>query len=349
MEDIYYNGTKILNTLDLDGNKPEIYLVTSNRNAGKTTYFGRYFMNRFINYGEKFVLLRRYNYELSHIGVNFFSGLKQLFFSEYDMVSKPRAKGKYHELFLKYKDGDPESCGYAITLNDSNNIRLLSSAFSDATKILFDEFQTETNSYCNDEIIRFISVHTSLARGGGAQVKYLPVFMLSNHNTLLNPYYVTLGISERLQEDTKFLRGHGFVLEQSINENASKLLQGSAFARAFEGNKYIAYASENVYLHDEKSLLAKVEGSARYLATVRFDGKEFAVRKFDSGIYYCDSRVDKTFKFRVSVTADDLSANYQLLPSIDFFVLELRHAFMHGMFRFSDLTAKKAMLKFLSF
>ena len=37
----YYDGTKLLSMLDLNGNKPEIYMCTTNRTGGKTTYFAR--------------------------------------------------------------------------------------------------------------------------------------------------------------------------------------------------------------------------------------------------------------------------------------------------------------------
>ena len=49
----YYDGTKILSMLDINGNKPELYLITSNRSGGKTTYFGRLCVNRFKKKGEK--------------------------------------------------------------------------------------------------------------------------------------------------------------------------------------------------------------------------------------------------------------------------------------------------------
>ena len=38
----YYDGTKLLSMTDLNGKKPEIFICTSNRTAGKTTYFSRY-------------------------------------------------------------------------------------------------------------------------------------------------------------------------------------------------------------------------------------------------------------------------------------------------------------------
>ena len=37
----YYDGTKLLSLKDINGNVPEIYICTTNRTGGKTTYFGR--------------------------------------------------------------------------------------------------------------------------------------------------------------------------------------------------------------------------------------------------------------------------------------------------------------------
>ena len=40
----FYDGTKLLSLKDINGNTPEIYISTSNRSAGKTTYFNRFFV-----------------------------------------------------------------------------------------------------------------------------------------------------------------------------------------------------------------------------------------------------------------------------------------------------------------
>lgn len=46
--------------------------------------------------------------------------------------------------------------------------------------------------------------------------------MLSNAVTIINPYYVEMGITDRLKNETKFLRGDGYVLEQSFLESVSE-------------------------------------------------------------------------------------------------------------------------------
>lgn len=341
----YYDGTKLLSMLDINGNKPEIYMCTTNRTGGKTTYFGRLCINRFLDKGEKFGLLYRYNYELDDIVDKFYKDLGSLFFPTYTMQSKRRAKGTFQELFLNDK-----SCGYALSLNNADQIKKYSHLFSDIERMIFDEFQSETNHYCDNETKKFISIHTSIARGQGEQVRYVPVYMLSNPVSIINPYYVEMGISGRLKDDTKFLRGDGFVLEQGYIESASIEQKNSGFNRAFSKNSYTAYSSECVYLNDNKAFVEKPTGKSKYLCTLRYKGSDFALREYtENGLIYCDDKADSSFLTRISVTTDDHNINYVMLKRNDFFLSNLRYFFEHGCFRFKDMRCKEAVLSALSY
>lgn len=341
----YYDGTKLLSMLDINGNKPEIYLCTTNRTGGKTTYFGRLCVNRFLDKGEKFGLIYRYNYELDDVVDKFYKDLGSLFFPEHEMTSKRRASGIFHELFL-----DDKSCGYALSLNSADQIKKYSHLFSDIQRMIFDEFQSETNHYCNDEIKKLLSVHTSVARGQGEQVRYVPVYMLSNPVSIINPYYVEMGISNRLKDDTKFLRGDGFVLEQGFIDSASEEQKKSGFNKAFSKNKYVAYSSESVYLNDNQSFVDKLVGKSRYLCTLRYKGVDYAIREFSEiGVLYCDDKSDSTFRLKITVTTEDHQINYVMLKRNDFFLSNLRYLFERGCFRFKDLKCKEAVLHALSY
>lgn len=343
--DKYYDGTKLLSMLDINGNKPEIYMCTTNRTGGKTTYFGRLCINRFLDKGEKFGLLYRYNYELDDIAEKFYKDLGSLFFPNYTMTSKRRAKGTFQELFLNDK-----SCGYALSLNNADQIKKYSHLFSDIQRMIFDEFQSETNHYCDNETKKFISIHTSIARGQGEQVRYVPVFMLSNPVSIINPYYVEMGVSGRLKDNTKFLRGDGFVLEQGYIESASIEQKNSGFNRAFSKNSYTAYSSECVYLNDNKAFVEKPTGKSKYLCTLRYKGSDFALREYaESGLIYCDDKADSSFLTKISVTTDDHTINYVMLKRNDFFLSNLRYFFEHGCFRFKDMRCKEAVLSALSY
>ena len=346
MESKYYDGTKLLSMNDINGNKPEIYMCTTNRTGGKTTYFGRLCVNRFMDKGEKFALIYRYNYELDDCAEKFYKDIGKLFFPNTTMTSKRRASGIFHELFINDK-----SCGYAISLNSADQLKKYSHLFSDVMRMIFDEFQSETNHYCSDEIRKFLSIHTSVARGNGEQIRYVPVYMLSNPVSIINPYYTEMNISSRLNDKTKFLKGNGFVLEQGYVESASLAQKESGVNKAFSKNDYVAYSSECVYLNDNQAFIEKPENCAsKYLATIRYKNSDYAIREYkEMGILYCDDHADRTFPTRISVTTDDHNINYVMLKNNDFFISNLRFFFEHGAFRFKDLKSKEALLKCISY
>ncbi len=350
----FYDGTKLLSLKDINGETPEIYMCTTNRSGGKTTFFNRMVTKRFLNFGKKFCLIYRYNYELDNVADKFFKDIGNLFFTDKFMRSERRASGIYHELFIGNKSEDIKeggrSCGYAIALNGADQLKKYSHLLSDTSCMIFDEFMPESNRYCTNEISKFISVHVSIARGNGEQSKYLPVYMISNPVSIINPYYVELGISERLTDQTNFLRGDGFVLEQGFVESASEAQKLSAFNRAFANNSYIAYASESVYLNDNKAFIEKPLGNSRYLCTLKYKGRDYAIREFaEAGVIYCDDRADNTFKDKIAVTTADHDINYVMLKRNEFFISNLRYYFERGCFRFKDLRCKEAVMKALSY
>lgn len=341
----YYDGTKLLSLTDINGKKPEVFICTSNRSAGKTTYFNRLVVNRYKNKGQKFALLYRFNYELDGCEEKFFKDIKELFFPTDEMTAVKKMKGIYQELYI-----NEQPCGYAISINSADQLKRNSHLFSDIDNIIFDEFQSEQNHYCDKELEKFISIHNSIARGHGKQSRYVPVFMISNPVTILNPYYVAMDISTRLQKDTHFLRGDGFVLEQGYNETASKALKSSAFNRAFGSSDYIAYSAEGVYLQDDLSFVDTPEGRGKYVATIRYGGIDYGVREYpEAGIVFCDKSVDYQFPIKITVDTADHKLNYVMVSSNFILIQKLRYYFEHGCMRFKDLQAKEAILKALSF
>lgn len=341
----YYDGTKLLSMLDLNQKKPEIYLCTTNRTGGKTTYFGRLCVNKFIQNNEKFCLVYRYNYELDEISDKFFKDIGNLFFTGYTMESKRRANGIFHELYL-----NDESCGYAVSLNSADQIKKYSHLFSDVMRMLMDEFQSETNHYCTNETAKLLSVHTSIARGNNKQVRYVPLYMLGNTVSLLNPYYVQLGISSRLHKETRFLKGDGFVLEQGYVKSADQAQMESGFNRAFSQHEYVAYSRQSAYLNDNVAFIEKPYGKSKYICTMRYKNKDYSIKEFaDSGYLYCDNKADSTFPTRISVTTEDHNINYVMLKSNEFLLSTFRYIFDRGCFRFKDLQCKETVLAALSY
>ena len=345
-DNIFYDGTKLLSLKDLDGNLPEIYICTSNRSAGKTTYFSRYLVNRFKKHGEKFCLLYRFVYELSNVSEKFFKDIQKLFFPN-DNMSQSFMDSTTGFCQLELND---VPCGYAVALNSADALKKNSHLLSDTKRIFFDEFQSEIGHYCNKEIEKFISIHTSIARGGGEQVRYCPVIMCSNTVSLLNPYYNEMDVAVRLKSDTKFLRGHGYVLEQGFNPHASESQLSSGFNKAFCENRYTAYSAQGVYLNDSLAFIETPTGYSQYVATIILDGKNYAVRDFpNDGIMYVNTTIDKTCPIKIAVNPNDHRINYVLLSGNSYLLDVFRKFFETGNFRFKNLKCKEVLMRILAY
>lgn len=340
----YYDGTKLLSMKDLNGNTPEIFLCTTNRTGGKTTYFNRLVTNKYLKGAGKFGCFCRYKYELQDFAEKFFKDIGDLFFPDCTMTGVTKGRGLYQELFI-----NDVSCGYALPLNCADQLKKYSHFFNDIDRIIFDEFQSESNNYCSGEVQKFISLHQSIARGKGKQNRYVPVYMLSNAVSLINPYYTALGISERLQSNTNFLKGDGWVLEQGYVESAALASSESGFNKAFANSKYILYSTQNVYLNDELSFVEKLEGKCRYCCTLKYEGEHYGVWIYpDKGLVYCDRRVDMSHPFKISVTTSDHEINHVMLGCNRELLYLLRDYFNKGCFRFKDLACKKVIIKTIS-
>lgn len=344
----YYNGQKLLSMKDINGETPEIFICTANRTAGKTTWFNKKLTDDFKKEGKKFALVFRYIADLEACSESFFKDIGHIFYPGDVMTQKERANGKFVELFL-----NDVSCGYGVPLSKPENIKKYSPVFTDVSQMLFDEFQLESNQYLKDEVGKLHSLHTSIARGRFQQVRYVPVYLVGNPVSIINPYYVTFGISKRLRSDTKFLRGDGFVMEQGYNDSASKAQLASGFNRAVLSggqNDYVAYAAQGVYLNDSQAFIQTPKGKSRYIATLRYNGRDIAIREYpELGIVYADNRVDASFPLKVTIQAEDHDVNYVMLRNNAPLIYTLRYYFERGCFRFKDLLCKECILTALSF
>lgn len=340
----YYDGTKILSMKDLNRRTPEIFISTSNRNAGKTTFFNKMLVNRFLKNGERAIILWRFRDEIPGCSDKFFGGIKELFFPNMEMTEKLRGSGLYAEMYL-----DGALFGWSIPINSANKIKKISHIFYSASSMLFDEFQPEDNVYAPGEVVKFQSIHTSCARGGGKQVKYLPVYMLGNFVSVVNPYYIAMGFSDRIRKDTKYIRGVGCVLEQGFNESASEANKNSAFNSAFDGSRYNQYAAEKIYLNDHDSFIEKKTGNNIYLFSFTVSGIKYGVRQYCGGIIYVNNKPDHNFPINYCSQIKDHNENAVMLTSYNMMITTIRKWFELGLVRFNNQQSKTALLNLIRY
>lgn len=341
---MFYDGKKLLSKLDLNNAPPGIFICAGNRSTGKTTFFNKMLVDRFLEYGEQFVLFYRFTYELSNVHEAFFDDIRGLFFPNFKMDSVPHCRGTYRQLFL-----NDQPCGFAVALNCANTIKRESHIFNQCSSILMDEFQSETNKYCEDEVTKFLSVYQSIARGKGQMSRLVKVYMLSNCITLLNPYYSEFGVTERLRSDTKFLRGNGWVLEQNYNAYASKAMQQNPVINAFSRTKALAYAAENVYMNDCNSFITRLKDSGRYMLGYTYEGQYYHITKLkDSPHYYVNQGYDKQHPLLFAINPESHNES-TVLAHNPLLVQMLRTAFQNGLFRFRDLKAKQSLMLLIKY
>lgn len=339
----HYSGTRLLSLMDIEKRKPEIYMASGNRTSGKTYYFKGMEVNRFLKKQQKFVILRRFKTQVKGTASYFFKDLQEIKYPGMKLEEDIYSKGLFSKLYLNGKH-----CGYTIPINMADDIRLISTEFVDADSIFLDEFQSENGVYVPNEIKKFQSIHVSIARGGGKSVRYVPCYLVSNMVSILNPYFVAFGIHKRINKNTKFMRGRGWVLEFNYNPDAAAALQNSGFGRAFENDNYMQFAAENVYLNDNEVFISKVPGEKQYAFTCFYKGQAYGVYKcYSAGVVYITDRPDLNCKNKYSFDIESHTEYTILKGACNMAQLYLREMFKNGKLRFKNVICKNAILDML--
>lgn len=341
-EQEYYNGDDFINSKDLYGRKPEIFISQSIRSYGKTTYYHNRAVKGFLENKKQFCMLYRNINEVKGAASRL-QGIVAPFFRGLKLNENLYAGNAISEISLD--NGDVMA--YAFALSGYEKIKKNSNLFSNADHILFDEFLNEDNKYLKGEVDKLISVHTSVARAPGTPVRRVPVFLISNKINIMNPYFIALGIVERLQPRTRKLRGDGWILEIQNNVGLKNQLKESAFNRAFASQAYMGYITdENNKFVNEMIDVGKIKGDKRYIHTFVQNGEEFGCW-ICNGLYYISQSVQPNFRRVIGVEISDRiltpldNINYNML------LLRYRKAFEQGLVRYSNGHCKQMFVNYL--
>ena len=336
----FYDGNKLLSLKDKNGKPPEIFMCCGNRTAGKTFFFKRWLVRRALKYGERFVVFVRCIDDVPNTYMGFWADIGPLFFEGKDMSQEPLLHGKAALLLI-----NKTPVGYVIALNDPERIKRNSALFADAQRGFFDEFQSETCKYIPNEIKKFNSIRLSIARGGatGKHARYFPVYMCSNMVTTFNPYYETLGVLP--DSRTKFMRGAGWVLEQTFNEEAARAITHN-FSTLSKDE--LAYATRNEYLLDSNTFVEKIPGRKHCACIIRKDGKKYGIWETQAGIYYVSAKLigNTPFVFALDNADHDETSLFisKNMPIAKF----MRKAYDMGRMRFENQACRNAFVLAMS-
>lgn len=339
----WYNSEKLFH--ESQKQEAEIFCITTNRSSGKTTHINRFAVQNFLDNGVKFGCLVRFDYMVDYFDGKFFGDIGELFFPEHKMTMKKRLRGKWGDLYL-----DDKLCGHVMPISSADTLKNYSHMLNDIGLLLFDEFQSETNHYCDNEFAKIRSIHDSLARGHGKVTSYLPLICMSNNVSIINPIYTGFGITDKLQDTTKFLRVNGVLVQNSLNVYASEEQKKSTFNRSCDMNDiYSKYSYDNKFLKDINSFIEKPTGVGYYEATLKLDGNFYGL--YDHlDFFYVSDKADLDNKRTIAdsylyhdsktiINANGLSS-YKYM---------LRDYFNEGKLRFKNQRCKSAILKYIGY
>lgn len=331
----YYDGSKILSLTDKNGKKPGWRIVTGNRSSGKTTFFYRREMERFLKKNKQTIFLYRFKYEIENVYPKVFSPLEYWYDPSKMKCSKP-----YKEGFTELKYGE-NTLGFAVCLRSASQLKEVSNVFNHVDEIVWDEFQAHNGVYLPDEMGEFKTLYKSVARGVNKKVRYVPVIAISNFVSMLNPLMTSLDVYRFVTKDTKFLRGNGFVLEQNINLDAVQQRNDDPVLQALGDEE----SPEAVYLNDNTSNIKRLSGRNRYIMTYLAEGKQYGIRWYENGLLSCTKSVDKTCRTCYTKDMEYLDNLFTAGGNLPI----LRKRFMQGRFVFQDLECRQVMIDLLKF
>ncbi|WP_289198105.1 phage DNA encapsidation protein [Bacteroides acidifaciens] len=348
----FYSGDELLNTKDVNGNDPSVYVATSNRTAGKTTYFESLFINKFCETGSQTVHFFRSKAEVEATWL-IVKGVCDM--EENELITEPHeitqgksiADGMVHTYLI-----DGQLAGYGIYLGHYVKLKKFSPLFSKVDYTFLDEYQPEDGKFMRNEVTAYISLIYSIGRGNGEMIRPVRNIMAGNLITLMNPYLIKSGLYKIINatSDTSFFRTKGWVAEFNYNEDAAKAVKESAFGQAFENDRYIANNTENIYLFDATKFIENIKSkSQRYLFTVKYNSILYGFRIDNkTKIVYVSDKADPSYPtvivFRES-EHDEKTIHADFCKDL---MRNIIHDYHKGKLRFNSLETKDAAFEFMA-
>lgn len=204
----FYDGSELLSR-----SKYNIFISLGGRNIGKSTFWQRYIIRKFIKKKEKFIIIVKYDNDLENDGfaANYFSdSWMEKWYKDFEIVY---SKKKYFIRNKKDKKDEEDKksgwqlAGYAVALNKNASLKS-TTTFQDATNILFEEFMPLENKYIGSkrepekEPKLLASVYQTIARGEkGKQTRKCRLILISNNYTFNNPYFTYFKILKMVTEN----------------------------------------------------------------------------------------------------------------------------------------------------
>ena len=298
------------------------------RGGGKTMNTLIHFIEKYLKDGSEFIYLRRRQVHLDDAC----NGSK----GSGDLFADIRAKGYFpdHELkVVSDKSGgynfycDGKVMGYGKALSTSAGRR--SASKPNVKRMMYDEFLIDdstgsTERYLNhgNEMFLFNNFYETIARG-----RDIPVLFIGNAFSMVNPYFLELGIRISDVENNKIYKGKSWTLLFWKSEEFIAEREKTQFYQATKDTKFSEHAFGNTFYLDRNDFIKKRSKDSEHQFSLVYLGKSYGVWvDWEKGTYYVSSKGANTTRDKtISMSLADNKPNnvsirrYRNMPFIKAF------------------------------
>lgn len=272
---IYYDITGLLSQ------RCAFNFVIGNRGGGKTYNSKKLCIKRFLNKGQQFVWVRRYQTEIDTLG-QFWADIQhdEELNKKYPGLELTQTKT---ELFI---NGD--LAGYLIPL--STSMKLKSVAYPLVSTIIFDEFIIDKGrlTYLRNEAQVFMELYETIAR---MRDNVVAVF-LGNAISVVNPYFTFFKVAPKLNQ--RFTKKNGVCIEFYFNDEFIAKKEQTKFGQLIKDTSYGEYNMKNKFLRDSDSFItARPSTADRKIYQFILDSERFSLWQ---DIKYQNFYIDRNFE-----------------------------------------------------
>lgn len=340
----FINIWDYINSTDITGKKAGTVIITTNRSGGKTTSMLNAAIDYYIDTERCVLMIFRNKSDIKDVD-RMFSDVLTRRNDVREITVNHICENLVSEILM-----DGEVFSYAVCLKDTDRLKKYSSIFYKVDYAILDEYQSEEGNYLPKEVYNIVSLIMTISRGGGFAARSIQLFLLGNNYSLLNPYLVEFGITNRYRKGMKRIKGIGFCAYFVQIDIAKEQMEQNLALDAFRETKAYKYATESdFWLADNDNLIGKPKGKTYYLCTLKLDSKEFGLWDCINEGYIClTNRTIDNYRHIYCLSGDGSGNGVRLMKRSSSIWKIIQSSYDEGMIRFENLECKSVMLQFLS-
>jgi hypothetical protein len=330
----------------------DIYAVFGARDIGKTFSARTIALDDYLNKGNRFVEITRYNGEVSGVSTNWAEKILTLHkYDAYEFKSEKRM------LFIREKSTEAKNknawnvCGYFIGLSMQQQLKKLT--FVNVRTVIMDEYIIDTDDrfhhYLKNEWRQLSNLVDTVTRERPDNDSIKPrIFLLGNSCDFFNPLFERYHINDIPAYGISWYGNKTMLLDYVKDDEYGRRKAAGTVAGRMLGNDN-KIAAFNTFEMSQSHDIAKAPSKSELSYRLKYNKKEYGVFiDWNDGMVYISTKFDDTKKvLRYAITDDDMSVNYRTAIYAKRFIKNLGEYYGADMLRFDTRTTKNAIMNIM--